>query len=143
MGRNNNNAGMHFMRSSEYGKYDDLSYYNKNSAEGLANKRYNAISELEEMGDYAFTQYVSFIEISCRVGEYDFTKMHRVLVYENEHEKELLRISSKFKLYMLDSYEDNGIEVRVHDKQNVIYIKNNLYEQVKSLIKKDIVYVLK
>ena len=44
MGKNNNNAGMHFVRHSDYGKYDDLAYYDRNSTEGIANRRYEAIA---------------------------------------------------------------------------------------------------
>ena len=72
MGKNNNNAGMHFVRHSDYGKYDDLAYYDRNSTEGIANRRYEAIANLEAKGEYLFTRSVSFIQILIR----PFKKRH-------------------------------------------------------------------
>lgn len=143
MGKNNNNAGMHFVRHSKKVKYDNLAYYDKNSEQGIANRRYQAMANLEEMGEYLFTRYVSDIQIFIGEREFDFPKSYRVLIYNKEYEKELKFVSTIKTLYNPDKTDIQAIRVREHDKQHIIYIDTELYEKNKHLINKDTVYKLK
>ena len=45
MGYNNNYAGMHMIRYSRYGQYDDLKYYDKLAEQERQCKKENARSE--------------------------------------------------------------------------------------------------
>ena len=49
MGYNNNYAGMHMIRYSRYGQYDDLKYYDKLAEQERQCKKENARSEREEI----------------------------------------------------------------------------------------------
>ena len=143
MKKNNNNAGMHFIRHSNHGKKDDLAYYDKNSAQGIANRRYEALANREEMGEYLFTTSVSFVQITMGDGEFDFPKFYKVLIYDKEHENSLKAVSTIKKLYNSNKVDDQGIRVREHDKQHIVYITTELYEEKKHLINKNEVYKLK
>lgn len=143
MGKNNNNAGMHFLRHSNYRQYDNLAYYDKNSAEGIANRKSEAIANLEEMGKYLFTKSASFIQISSGDGEFDFPKFYEILIYDKEHEKVLKPVSTIKKLYNQKSVDKQEVKVRVHDRQNIIYIASKDYEEQKHILNKQIVYKFK
>jgi len=143
MGKNNNNAGMHFVRHSDYGKYDDLACYDKKSAEGIANRRYEALANLEEMGEYSFTKNVSLIQVSIEDSEFDLSKFYKVLIYDKSYEKILKTVSTIKKLYVPDNVNEPEIRVREHDRQRIIYITSELYEEKKHIINSRIVYKLK
>ena len=143
MGKNNNNAGIHFIRHSNYGKYDNLAYYDRNSEEGKANRRYNAIANLEEMGEYSFTKSASFVQVALGDRENDFPQFYKVLIYDKEYEDTLKYVSTIKYLYNPDKIDDGDIKIREHDRQRVIYITTELYEEKKHIINKKIVYKLK
>lgn len=46
MGYNNNYAGMHMIRYSRYGQYDDLKYYDKLAEQERQCKKENAILKM-------------------------------------------------------------------------------------------------
>ena len=143
MGKNNNNAGMHFVRYSNNVRYDNLYYYDKNSEQGIANRRYEAIANLEEMGDYLFTRSVSFVQIALEDNENAYPTFYKVLTYDMEHEETLKHVSTIKNLYNPDRLDAGTIRVREHDRQRIIYITTELYEEKKKLIDKKIVYRFK
>lgn len=143
MGKNNNNAGMHFVRHSDYGKYDDLAYYDRNSTEGIANRRYEAIANLEAKGEYLFTRSVSFIQILIEDSEFDLSRTYKVLIYDKEDEKKLKAVSTIKKLNILNDEKEQEIRVREHNTQRIIYITSELYEEKKHTINLQMVYKLK
>ena len=136
MSRNNHNAGMHFQKHSN-ANYDDLAYYNKNSVEGINNRRYAALSALEEMGVYQFAKYIGHfkVEVEKEYGiPWDF---YEIYSYDEEHANEIRIVSTKKKLIASEDKESDGIPVRVHDKHRVVYIIQSIYEEKKGLITKD------
>lgn len=128
MAKNNNNAGMHFVKHSNFANYDNLSYYNKTSIEGIQNRKYNALAQLEEMGEYHFTKYATTIEVFLENTQSTYPQRYRVLIYEEQYEKQLRSVSTKRKLRNSNDIS-NVILVRVHDKQKVIYITESIYKK--------------
>lgn len=134
LSRNNNNAGIHFTHHSNYGKYEDLSYYNKHSVEGLRNKRYEIIARLEELGEYEFTKFVSTAKVVYKGKIYDSIRSYKVMVYDSQFEKELDRVSKVKKLVEDGNLTNNGNTVRIHNTQDVIYINKNVYDKNPNII---------
>lgn len=143
MSKNNNNAGMHFVIHSNSRKYDNLAYYDKNSDQGIANRKYEAIANLEAMGDYLFTRSASFVQIALEDDENVYPNFYKVLTYDKEHEETLKYVSTIKNLYNPNKLDDRTIRVREHDRQHIIYITTELFEEKKHLIDKKIVYRFK
>ncbi len=122
MGRNNNNAGMHFVNHSHYGSNDDLSYYDKHSSEYLTNRAYEARAELDAMGEYDFLSYCGIIKIKKEDVDYDDWSIYTLRAFSSEHKKELLRVSTKYILLDNNLQEVVSDEVLVHDSNSLIYI---------------------
>ena len=134
MARNNHNAGMHFINHTKAGKYDNLSYYEKNSEQGLRNRRYEALAALEALGDYPFTEYICYIKVLIQNGEFEYTVPYRLYSYRGEHEKELLRSTTRVKLCDVEGKMEKCIYVRIHDKQKNIYMTADIYEKMKNVL---------
>ena len=126
MGRNNNNAGMHFVRHSKNSNYDDLAYYDRNSMEGIQNRRYEALAQLEAMGDFAFTKQIAFINVLIMNADMEYPVTYRVYLYDKDHEKDIRKVSTMMRLCESKD-ETKEILVRVHDEQRVIYLENESY----------------
>lgn len=127
MGKNNNNAGIHFVKYSRYGNYDDLAYYDRNSTEGILNRRYEALARLEAMGYYSFTKQVGFINVLVEDMGCEYSEIYHICTYGREHEEEIKRVSTIKKLVNSKNMAD-VLTVRVHNEQRVVYIIENIYE---------------
>lgn len=122
LGKNNNNAGMHYVNYSHYGAGDDLGYYNKNSDEYRMNQYYEAKSQLEEMGQYDFVTNSGFIKVKNEKVDFEDWSIYFVYTYSNEHMKKLQHVSTRYTLYDLQMAVVID-DIFVHDKQRVIYIE--------------------
>lgn len=128
MGRNNHNAGMHFQKHSK-ANYDDLAYYDKNSVEGINNRRYAALSALEEMGIFQFASPIGSIKVDVQNGTMHNIITYRVYSYKKEDERQLMQVTSKYKLFEVDVNTEDKQTVRIHDTQRIIYILDTLYNK--------------
>ena len=105
LGKNNNNAGMHYVNYSHYGAGDDLGYYNKNSDEYRMNQYYEAKSQLEEMGQYDFVTNSGFIKVKNEKVDFEGQCLHaRKIGFIHPKTNEYIEFTSElpdyFKKYL-------------------------------------------
>ena len=139
MGEDNNNAGIHFIKFSEYGKYDDLAYYDRNSQEGIQNRRNEALAQLEAMGEFTFTKYAMIINVLIAGEDLKYPVIYKVYLYEKEHENDIRRVSTTMRLCGNEN-KMNELIVRVHNEQRIIYLENDFYRD--NLLSKNTEYIL-
>ena len=135
MGRNNNNAGMHYIKYTHYGSDENLSYYNKISEEGILNRRSKYEAELARNGEYLFAKYLGIVRIKVKGGSYSSFHFYKVFSYDEnnkEYANEIKRVSSH-GIFVSKKYEEE-IKVRVHDRQSIIYISNACCDRIRQYI---------
>lgn len=142
MARDNNNSGLHFIRHNK-AKYDDIKYYDENSMQGTINRRYEAIAELESLGEYLFAQKVAFVYVRTGEAEYCYHKCFSLSVYDRKYLETLKPISTPLRMYNPKKADDRGIKVRKHDKYNILYITKEHYDEMKHRIDENIRYDLR
>lgn len=143
MGRDNNNAGIHYQKHSPKGKFEDLGYYDRNSDEARTNRRNEAMAYFERMGEYPFTKKHSFIRIypnEKKTEEFEYAIMYDVMSYDNSGLETLKNVSSRYNL--VDEGGKHGMEipVRIHNNQRVVYILKEELDKYPNIFNRNIEY---
>ena len=115
-------GAMHFVEYPHNGKFEDLAHYNKNSLEGILNKRNKALAALEELGVFPFARLIGSVQIDTGEAGMRGLRRYSIYSYKKSDEKDLLQVSTKFKLIKQSGQDNEFIRVRVHDTQRMIYI---------------------
>lgn len=123
MGYNNNYAGMHMIRYSRYGQYDDLKYYDKLAEQERQCKKENAWSENSNSEDRKNKFKRELIDLNNKLGGgygvdelidthhfvYSNIVMSNVMIIAMKNKKDIYEILTECENTMNNDYRTNAV----------------------------------